>query len=176
MTPSAGAVLHIGKKYFAGTTAPSSEAGPNGQGYQLYYYGIPAANRSSKSAFINYILSMYNGTNAATNTPNRVSRYKVASAYIIRTMIGSPVGSSKNITAAEITEWKARINSPNITMSTGAYNAGINSGLTTDSLYRVGDQYYDVVQFRKSESVASLLFRDTLRMRCSFGVQTLSAI
>ena len=160
---TASAASHIGLKYFANSPPTGPELRPNGKGNQLYYYGLPPEVRN-KPGLINYVLGLYDGTNTAiVQEPRQVGRYHVASAYIIRSMIGSPVGSSKDVTAAEIDEWISRINSPNISLSEEAYPQDRNTGLTTTSLNNIGNQYYDVNQFVSSGNVPSLVFRDSLQ-------------
>lgn len=168
-TPSVDAASHMNMTYF--DYGGISQWGPYGNGWKLIAEGLPNGYvpgygwfyTRTKSDFINYTESLYNGTHPFDDNVARTeSRYGVAAAYVMRTMLGQPPRQSRYLSGAEINDWKARINAPNITIHEETQYSEITSGITPDPIYNAprNREGYDVMQTSKVHWYTALVFRD----------------
>lgn len=85
--------------------------------------GLPASV-DTKDEFRDYIKNL-NATSGADRSNAYNDRNYVGTSYIIQTMRG--VGDTSFPDSADIADWEARINNPEITVAQDNYSAGINS-------------------------------------------------
>lgn len=114
--------------------------------------GIPAS--TNKTTFINAVMAAYNGG----------GRDSVGAKFIIQTMRQVPAASANYPTAAEITDWRNRINSSRITLQVVSYPYSWNSGYMKNA---GNDDNF----FNSPGTQQSIIFRDTTTNKVVYQVK-----
>jgi hypothetical protein len=151
---SAEAARGLNRGYFTNWNYSNPKPSPNsGNTCAMINGGIPTSARATKETLIAFIENTYR------NSPSSGSKCKhnrMGAAYVIQTMRGATdYGMPSN---SDIAEWKERLRSADVKMTTQTVSYSQNSGIAWRSTAG-GRPLYDAVRYSNSGSQPALVFK-----------------